>query len=233
MVRPVRAIAPFLCLAAGCVPTDRASQLVNDNPFAGPLAAPPATQSAAYAPAATDAAARVDGLGRAILAANPQLGVQPLFRTIGSSETEIFHRGTAEINITEGLVRRCKADGELAAVLCMELGRMISEREALAAPRRRTHEREAPIDVGISGDMGADRTRLAELATFNEPDRRRSVNGPALPPDPQVLARTYLTKAGYQPGELDGVQLLLQSAGAKGKLEKQLASPGPVRPWTQ
>jgi hypothetical protein len=206
--------------------------LVNDNPFAGPLAAPPATQSA-YAPASTDVAARVDTLGRAILAANPQLGIQPMFRTIGTGEVELFHRGTSEINITEGLVRRCKADGELAAVLCMELGRMVSEREALVAPRKRTHEREMPIDVGISGDNGADRTRLAELATFNEPDRRRTAKGPALPPDPQLLARMYLTKAGYQAGELDGVQTLLRTAGASGKLEKQLASPGPVRPWTQ
>jgi len=232
MLRPVRAIAPFLCLAVGCVPSERAAQLVHDNPFAGPLAAPPASQSA-YAPAATDVAARVDTLGRAILAANPQLGVQPLFRTIGTGDVEMFHRGTSEITLTEGLVRQCPADGALAAVLCMELGRMVSEREALVAPRKRTHERGVPIDVGISGDNGADRTRLAELAALNEPDRRRTVQGPALPPDPQALARTYLTKAGYQAGELDGVQQQLRTAEASGKFEKQLATPGPARPWTQ
>src|SRR5262249_58343596 len=138
------------------------TRMVSDNPFSAPQAAPPVTQ-ASYAPAGLDTAARVDTLGRSILAANPQIGVRPMFRTIGAPQPEIFHQGTAEIKITEGLVRQCRSDAELAVVLCYELGKMVSERESLARPWNRTQERELPPDVRFPGDNGADRTNLAEL----------------------------------------------------------------------
>src|SRR5262245_41303759 len=72
-------------------------------------------------PGSTEAAARVDTIGRGILAANPTIGAKPLFRTIGAPRPEIFHRGTEDVYVTEGLVRLCETDGQLAAVLCAEL----------------------------------------------------------------------------------------------------------------
>jgi hypothetical protein len=204
---------------------------VKDNPFGAPLPTPPATRSG-FAPASVEAAVRVDGLGRNIVAANPQLGIKPIFRTIGTTEAEVFHQGTSEINITEGLVRQCRTDGQLTAILCLELAKIVSEREALASPWKRTHERELPPDIRVPNDNGADRTLDAELAMYHEPGRRRSVAGPALPPDPQVLARTYLTKTGFDAGELDGVAPLLRTAAGNSKFEKQLTTPAPVRPWT-
>ena len=88
-------------------------------------------------------------------------------------------------------------------------------------------------DVQISGDSGSDLTRLAELGKYCEADRRRRIAPPPLPPDPQSLARDYLTKAGYHPAELEGVVPLLRSASGHSKFEKQMTAPAPARPWTQ
>jgi hypothetical protein len=228
---PVCVIGVALLGLAGCLPPESShSQLVSENPFGGPPVTPPPSR-APFAQASTESAARVDALGRAILAANPQVGVKPLFRTIGTPDNEVFHHGTAEIDITEGLVKQCRTDGQLAAILCLELGKMVSERTALAAPAHRAQERELPPDVRVAGDVGSDMTREAELGKFYEPDRRRHAAA-ALPPDPQALARTYLTKSGYQPLELDGVAPLLRAAASNSKFEKQI-TPGPSRPWTQ
>jgi len=80
-------------------------------------------------PAPAESAARVDLLGRNILAANPQIGMKPQFMVIGSPQPEIFHKKNEGLFITEALVKQCKTDGELAAVLCHELGKMVSDRE--------------------------------------------------------------------------------------------------------
>ncbi|OAI48039.1 hypothetical protein AYO44_01145 [Planctomycetaceae bacterium SCGC AG-212-F19] len=228
---PLRALAlPFLCLA-GCLPPESHSLLVNENPFGGQPVTPPPSRAPFPAPS-TESAARVDTLGRAILAANPQVGVKPLFRTIGTPDAEVFHRATAEIDITEGLVRQCRTDGQLAAILCLELGKMVSERTALAAPIHRAQERELPPDLRVANDLGSDMTRDAELAKYYDPARRRNAAA-ALPPDPQALARTYLTKSGFEAISLEGVEPLLRAAAANSKFEKQIAAPGPNRPWTQ
>jgi hypothetical protein len=218
--------------ATGCFLDESGSMMVKDSPFGTPLAVPPASTSG-FAPAPTELAARVDGLGSDILTANPGIGIRPLFRTLGTAEVELFHRGTTEIDITEGMVRQCRSDAQLAALLCLELGRMVSEREALASPWNRKMEREPPLAVRIATDNGADRTQLAELGKIYEADRKRSVSTPPLPPDPRALARTFLTKAGFDPGELESVAPLLRMAESNGRLEKQLTAPGPVRPWTK
>src|SRR4051794_30795784 len=155
----------------------------------------------AVTPASTEAAARVDALGRRIVAANPQTGTVSralLFHTIGAPQPEVFHRGTSDIYVTEGLVRQCASDGQLAAVLCTELGRLVSEREALAPTSVRQPERLPPIDTRIGQDAGwgtaPDQTRLRELADY---DRERRQQRTALaPPDPQALARVYLLRTG-------------------------------------
>jgi hypothetical protein len=228
-MRMLLVLVPLVGLASGCFLDEPRTLLVPDHPFGTPPAAPPV--QAAYAPAATESAARVDSMGRTLLAANPQLGIKPIFVTAGRAEAEVFHRGTAEVIVTEGLVKLCRTDGQLAAILCLELGKMVSERAALAGPwKHRERQPIAPAPIG--GDNGADRTELAELGKYHEADRRRNQR-PAiqLPPDPQPLARGYLTKAGFDPRELDTVAPLLRSAEGNATLETQLKAPVPVRPW--
>jgi hypothetical protein len=225
-------LAPVLA-SAGCLIDDAPTALVPESPF-GRVVAPPAQARAAFAPASTASAARVDTVGRKIVEANPQLGIKPLFRTIGAPGPEIFHVGTAEVDITEGLANQCKTDGELAAVLSHELGKMISEREALAGVKTRSPEREPPAEVRMGNDYAGgaapDQTRLAELGKFEKTQPRRFNAPPPLPPDPQVLARGYLTKAGYTEKDLDLVAPLLQEAMNHATFEKQLASPASPNP---
>src|SRR5262249_48635777 len=108
-------LLPALFMLAGCLGEKDATQLVPESPF-GKAAPAPVVQRAPHQPAAVETAARVDTLGRMILAANPQIGIKPLFVTIGAPQVEMFHRGTAELTVTEGLVHQCGSDGQLAAL---------------------------------------------------------------------------------------------------------------------
>jgi hypothetical protein len=184
----------------------------------------------ATAPASTEAAARVDAIGRSITAANPQAGVRPqslLFHTIGAPQVEVFHRGATDIFITEGMVKQCTTDGQLAAVLCTEMGRLVSEREALTPAEVRRPDRSPPIDTGIGRDTGwgvaPDQTRLRELADFDRERKQRSQA--AAPPDPCALARMYLVRAGYHDADLQAIAPLLQQAQGSAALEKQMTAP--------
>src|SRR5262249_38297307 len=152
---------------------------------------------------------------------------------------ELFHQGTSEIDITEGLAKRCATDGQLTALLAHELGKMVVERETLAGPQARTPERPLPMDVPVGSDnMGSfgapDQTRLAELGKY-EREQHRPGNRPPPLPDVKVLSRGYLTKAGYPESDLEAVQQLLQAAADNTTLAKQLKAPpsaGP-RTWTR
>jgi hypothetical protein len=215
------AFAPFA--VAGCFGTDSPT----DTAFRRPeLNVPPA----ATAPASTEIAARVDRVGRTITAANPQAGVDTrslMFHTIGAPQPEVFHRGASDIFITEGLVRQCTTDGQLAAVLCTELGKLVSEREALTPAAVRRPDRSPPIDTSVERDSGwgvaPDQTRLRELADYDR-DRKQRTQAVA-PPDPAALARKYLVRAGYHDADLQAAAPLLQHARGNATLEQQMTAP--------
>src|SRR5262249_13190941 len=128
-MRRVGAVGVGLCLLlAGCVPGEQGKFLVS-SPFGQP---PEVQQYRALSPAASaegeQAAKRVLAVGQQVVRANPETGLRPLFATIGGAEQpEIFHRGQTEVLVTEGLVKQCVSDGQLAAVLCRELGKMVAE----------------------------------------------------------------------------------------------------------
>jgi hypothetical protein len=224
-MRHVRWAAVGCFAAAGC--------LGFDEPSTGSVfrrAQPPAPPTN-VAPASTEAAARVDALGRRIIAANRHAGIDPrslMFLTIGAPQPEIFHRGTNDIYITEGLVRQCATDGQLAAVLCIEVGKMVSEREALTPTSVRQPERLPPIDPRVGtdavGGIGPDQTRLRELADLDKERRERRQTLP--PPDPRALARVYLLRTGYHDDDLAAAEPLLQAARSNSAFEKQMSAPG-------
>jgi hypothetical protein len=178
-------------------------------------------------PASTEAASRVHSIGQQIIAANPKLGVRPLFAAIGVEDETVFHSGSANIFISDGVVKRCKTDGELAAVLCLELGKLVSEREAQIAKEDREEVRDPLLtprasDV-VGGSVAPDLTQQAELARFQkENPRRRTSSQLPPPPDPEFLARGYLSKSGFDPQELDKVKGLLHSAKMNPKYENQI-----------
>src|SRR5262245_5310367 len=144
-----------------------------------------------------------DSVGRRILASNPELPTVVVFRAAGYPQPEIFHQGTTSVVVTQPLVEMCKSDGELAAVLCVELGRMVAEREALAPLEARKPAPKPPMDpLTVSPNSGIanpDELRLRELARYEAAQKRQG--DPAHLPDPLVLARRFLRRTGY-PEEL-------------------------------
>lgn len=234
----VRRLVPLCVLiVAGCLTEESSTQLVPSSPLGpnAPVVQTPRKISAS--PASEEAARRVFDVGERLVQANPQLGLRPLFRTIGAPHAEIFHVSTTQLCITEGLVKQCATEGQLAAVLSVELGKMVAEREALAGPQARSGEGLPPADVRIGNDLGgrfgaADATHLAELAKYEK--ERRKPGSPAALPVPREVARTCLLKAGFTAADLDAVAPLLQTTTANSQLEKQLTQPAaPARPWTR
>lgn len=239
-------IARFFLLAfvfafSGCFGEDTKNTLVPSEPFGNQMSGPPQTMQtqavsrpSSIRPAPTESAARVDFLGRTILAANKQIGMKPQFMVIGSPQPEIFHKKNDALYITDGLVNRCKTDGELAAVLCHELGKMVSDREVQMGPQvwnpRGQPPPEVPIGTeGPGGSLGPDRTRQAELAIF-EKERRTETTKPIPPPDPNLLARNYLLKAGFTDADMRAAEPQLQAAAANMTFEKQMVKP-PTSSW--
>jgi hypothetical protein len=231
MARRVVCLAlPLLLAAAGCLPED--IMLVPFNPFATDPAPAP-SQVAAASPAVNEAATRVGLVGQKLVAANPQLKVQPLFRTVALPQAEVFHRGTGEVLITEGLVKQC-TEGQLAAVISVELGKMVAERDAQAAVKDQlpAHDPPPPMFIGADGASSrgpADLTHLAELAPYDR--QRREAAARATPPDPQVLAHGILLKSGYSAADLQAAEPLLKLAAQNVTLEQQFNLTSTSHSW--
>ena len=182
-----------------------------------------------HAPAAEAEDKRLNLVGAKVLAANPRLEMHPRFAALGAQHAEIFHQGEGMVYVTEGLARQCKTEGQLAAVLSMELARMAVERERLASPAARTAGSGPPADVPV-GDYrnsygGPDLTRQMELYKYDH-ERRKQPETPL--PRAEALARAFLVKAGYSEQDLAAAAPLLRDAEAHVALEKQFT--GKVAP---
>ena len=180
------------------------------------------------------AASRVDQIGRQIAAANPFIGIEPTFQTIGSPESLLFHLDQHGMIISDSLVSSCKTDAQLAAVLCSELGKMVSEhRNAI----RMGYPDPLPnISVPNSSEMNgipADQFRLAELAMLEkrfpkkEADRMRS-----LTIDPQKIATDLLKTTGFEESAMSSVEPLLKSANKDSAISRQLGGKGTKPTWS-
>lgn len=223
--RPVLLLA--VLPACGCVPlqlfdaspTEGVVPLVPNGPFAGVGNVPGPVQAGYTPPAATAAMLRVDRAGREVLAANPEIGLRPSFAAVGKEHVEIFHQGTHIIYITEGLVKQCKTDAQLAAVLSLELGKMTAEQAALAPKADAGDVGPLEVPIGNIVSPGAvDLPAMAERARHE--NGRKKAKWRALP-DPQRLAETYLTNAGHSKKELAAIGPLLAQAERNFLIEKQ------------
>jgi hypothetical protein len=229
--------------AGGCTPKtvlkvigeDTGTTLVPpspDNTRPGPEA-PATARQTSYAPADKAIAFRLDMLGRKILAANPHAGLQPVFIPIGEPQLEVFHKGLDQIYVSEGLIKKSASEAQLAAVLCRELGRMVSEREALASVATRDPDRGPPPEVsfGNAGQIdAADQVRYAELAKLSP--RRRRTDRPLPPPDPTVLAHLYLKNAGYREADLEEAAPLLAQANSTYQAEQFIKPASGAAQWS-
>lgn len=235
MLRRVRILAlPLLVGAAGCLAPESGNLLVPSNSFPKGQPRQPVPQ-VSVPPATQEAATRVGLVGQKVLAANEQIGFRPMFRTVGAPDVALLHKGTSEVIITEGLVKRCETEGQLAAVLCHELGKMVSEREALAGPSARVSEIEPPAQMRIGNDGGAfgppDLTYLAEQAPYDR-SRRKASEPPPPPPDPAAVAQSLMMKAGYGAADLKAAEPLLIEAAKDSAWHRLSNSPTPQN-WTR
>jgi predicted Zn-dependent protease len=220
-------LVPILAsMLAGCLPSTGTLEkstisLVPTNPVNTPVAAN--SSKVTLASGSSEVAMKVDLVGHKILAANQDAKIQPYFATIGSTQPELFHQGDKLVYVTEGLVKKCKTEGQLAAVLSEELAAMEAERRTLARLHTRDAEQNLPITVpvGNAGQFNApDLTNLAELSKADKA-RTRAAQRPT-PIDPQALARKFLKNAHYADGDYDAARPLLKEAEANCALEKQI-----------
>jgi hypothetical protein len=242
MVRGFRRalLATAVLVAGGCVPEDflqldppgSNAAIVPTSPFASAVPVPVKTVSNKAAPAAPETLILVDKIGQALVAANPSIAMKPHFLTITQAEPEIFHQGTSAIFITDGLVKKCATPDQLAAVLSLELGRMVSEREVLTSPEIRNPEKRLPmtVPIGNAGQFtGLEQLNQAEVAAL-DCDRRRPSKR-FVPPDPEVLARKYLQAVNVDAKELDAAKPLLAQAEQNYAAEKQLVGQNQPMHW--
>jgi hypothetical protein len=189
-------------------------------------------------PAADIAVAeRVETLGRRIIAQNTFTGIDPMFFCAGppiGTDPFVFHRGPEELWISEALVRQCKTEEQLAAVLCSELGQMVAEKRAarrVAAERDSFPEAALPGGAAtLAGGLPNDPARDAERA-YNE--KRQAKTAPvATAADAATAARDLLKGAGFDPVELDRVAPLLKQSSARGvALRTQIGGSAPPPKW--
>jgi hypothetical protein len=224
----------LLVAVGGCVSLgDEGLASVPANTLAKPPEQTRTETSVNHAPASEEVSRRVAVVGQKIVAMNPEIGMRPRFITVGSPQLEVMHIGTNDLFITEGLANRCTTEGQLAAVLCQELGKMVAQREILASPATRTGRRQPPPEMPVGRDAGGtfgppDGTRRIELMQF-EKERQRPTDA-LPPPDPDVLARTYLEKAGFALTDLNAVAPALREADKNGALYRQMQAAPPAVP---
>ncbi len=184
--------------------------------------------------ASIEVAERVELLGKRLIAQNTFTGIDPLFSTIGVKETVLFHCGTEQLIISEGLVEKCQSDAELAAVLCSELGQMVAEKRTAKAVGSDISPLSDPTSGGsplFPGGTAYDAGQQANLA-FHEKKYPRGANRTD-PVDATNTARELLKGAGYNPAELDRVEpLLKQKQSERGELlRKRMAGSAPPPEW--
>ena len=184
--------------------------------------------------AASEAAAtRALKVAQRIYDANTHMPLKPTLMTIGRPEKAIFHEGASgltgsRIYITEGLIDACKTDDQLAAVLCVQLGRMMAEHAERSAGTEEDKGR-LTIDerIGRESDRGfgsADGTRMMEIAKRQKMARERRLKA-----DPTQCAETYLRRTDYSVQALLEVSALLLQIESNEETMREAVAPLPTR----
>ncbi len=211
-----------LAALAGCeTPASKTAQ-VSSNFFNLQAGSGQVTQ-ANYSSADSAVCMRVDSVGRKLLLENPQISVRPQFAAVLSESPEIFHLDQQMIIVSEGLVRKCRSDADLAALIALELGRMVAQREGRLPDDVRRAELRKPIavEIGPGGNaLGSDVVGKLELSNY-EKDRAK-IRQASGRPDSAHLARMYLEKAGWEKSDFEAAAPILQIAENHVALERQL-----------
>lgn len=170
---------------------------------------------------------RVDELTKRIVDQNTFTGLEPIVTVLGFPEAALFHRGTNQLFISDGMVKKCKTDAELAAVLCSELGQMMAQKRAvIAVGRNKDPIPEIALPGGVNDSSGV---RIAELALQQKRiDEKRNRDES----DAVQKAKDLLKGAGFDPAEFDRVEGMIRQSDRGEAIKKQMA--GTAHPtWNQ
>ena len=168
-------------------------------------------------PASLAIGERVELLGRKLVAQNTFLGIEPMFKTIGVKESVLFHLGTEQLLISEGLVEKCadgRGTGRGAVFRDGPDGGREADRES-GGPRRRTDPgRELRSRSAFPGGTAFDAGQQANLALPREeaPARRGC-------PQPRGLGQhrpRHPVGCGLQPGGVGSRGSAVEAIGARG-----------------
>jgi hypothetical protein len=178
-------------------------------------------------------AARVDEVGRKILAANVFSGLEVSFQTIGDPEPLLFHHGRQGLFISDSLVNRCQNEEELAAVLCSELGKMIAEqRNAVRMGYRDPISNLSFASSGEANGITGDQFRLAELAEIEKRTPKKMVDRVmAETTDPRRIAIDMMKTTGYADDVYPKAESLLRGVNKKPEIMQQLLGSSVPGKW--
>ncbi|MFQ3593869.1 MAG: hypothetical protein SNJ82_11880 [Gemmataceae bacterium] len=184
-------------------------------------------------PATEEAAKRTLRVAQRIYDSNTQMPVQPTIFTIGRPEKAVFHEGYgglsgSRVYITEGLINACKTDDQLAAVLCVQFGKIMAERaERSGAKEEDTGRLSIDERIGREIDRGfgpADGTRMMEIAKRQKMARERKLRA-----DPTRCAETYLRRANYDLQALLEVSAMMLQIESNEEEMREIVSPRPPK----
>lgn len=226
-LRILAALPPLLLAAVGCVDESRHAQLA---PPGEPMRSTSlrAVFGGPRLPEHDAGVKRLVAVRGKLVAANPQSGVRPNVGAVGLAHPEVCHTGGGtsgyQIVVTDALIAACKTDDELAAVLAIEMGKIVAERSREA----RTESRLPPDPNLVGGSDGGsfgppDGTRQMELARY-APKRAEAAASP------EELARSYLGKAGYDVNAASAVAPLLRKAQGHADLDRILTTSAQIGP---
>jgi hypothetical protein len=206
--------------------------------------------------APNETATRVDALGKQILAANPDitsslvagdpdlmkaakanpnLDLRPRVVAIGVNAVVLNHQGGRVLVVSDGLVKSCKNDSELAAAISTELAKMVVEAQAQAQAADREQFRPLPpytdpVGPNVSFGNTPDQTPLAERAMWEKRNPPPAASAVPILPNQNALATAYMTKlstgmTGISIDDLARVAPLVRMGEANRNYEASITPP--------
>lgn len=161
-------------------------------------------------PAVAAAQARVKPLVDRLLAENRNLGLKPAFLITDQPEPVVQRREFERVFLSEGLVRSCTSDGQLAGLLALQLADLYVARRQQMQSDLAANGRNPPPTVTMIREYGSignpDMIHLAEIAILGL-DKRAPRSEPC--PEAHRVAAEILVKAGYSEQELAAALPLL------------------------
>ena len=111
---------------------------------------------------------------------------------------------------------------------------MVAEREARVKQDLKSAPVRPPIQmqVGNAGQFSEqDMSAAVEMARYDQAVQDAKKAASIVRPDPELLAREYLEKAGFQRTDYDRIQPVLAEAAKNASLERQIRGVTPSGNW--